>query len=238
MGEKLGTKVIHPYDSAMVDYHQWHGWKQGSGIYIITLGKSNSAFEKVMDCPFDIDDPRDTGIVSDERLNTSKGYRIWRIRYCDPESGKIYSYLTTEFTLPPGLIAFIYKLRWDAEKTFDQLKNTFGETKAWATSEESKIQQAGFIALAHNLVLMLEREVEMHEGIRDEKVEKRKEARIEKAIAASALAGRVFNPLVSSVRRASKRSVQFIVWIQVCLEQQTSWSVAIEQLRPLMKAYL
>ncbi len=238
MREKTGTKVIHAYDPAIVDYRQWYCWKQASGIYIITMEKINSAFDKQLDLLFDAEDPRNTGILSDEMLTTSKGYEIRRIRYCDPESGKIYSYLTTEFTLPPGLLAFIYKLRWDAEKTFDQVKNIFGETKAWATSIESKNQQAGFIALAHNLTLLLERDIEAHEGIRDEKVEKRKAARIEKAAAAAALAGRVFNPLIGSVRRVSKRSVQFIGWIQSCLEHQTPWPVAIEQLRPLMSGYL
>ncbi len=237
MREKAGTKVIHAYDPAIVDYGQWHRWKQGRGIYIITMEKSNSALEKVGDRIFDADDLRNTGIISDEMLCTSKNYRLRRIRYCDPETGKTYSYLTSEFTLPPGLLAFIYKLRWDAEKTFDQVKNIFGEKKAWATSTESKIQQAGFIALAHNLILMLEGEIEEREGIRDEKVEKRKAARIKKAAAAAALAGRVFNPLVASVRRVSKRSVQFIGWIQACFEHRTCWQLAIAQLRPLMEAY-
>jgi len=32
--------------------------------------------------------------------------------------------------LRPGLIAFLYKLRWDVEKVFDQLKNKLNEQKA------------------------------------------------------------------------------------------------------------
>jgi hypothetical protein len=237
MREKKGTKVIHAYDPAIIDYAQWHRWKQGRGIYIITMEKRNSALREISEKPFEINDPRNTGIVSDEMLCSSKNHRLRRIRYCDPETGKIYSYLTNEFTLPPGLLAFIYKLRWDAEKTFDQVKNIFGEQKAWAISTESKIQQAGFIALAHNLLLMLEWKIEEREGLRDEKVEKRKEARIKKATTAAALAGRTFNPLIASVRRVSKRSVQFIGWVQVCLEHRTNWQVAIAQLHPLMKEY-
>lgn len=236
--EPAGIKVIHAYDPAIIDYGQWHRWKQGRGIYIITLEKSNSALVKTSDTPFDPLDPRNTGILSDERIISSKGYQLRRIRYRNPENGKVYSFITSEFTLPPGLIAFIYKLRWDVEKTFDQVKNLFGEKKAWATSVESKVQQAGFIALAHNLALMLEREIEEREGIRDEKVIKRKVDRIKKASKASASAGRVFNPLVSGVRRVTKRSAQFIDWLQICLEHRTCWRVAIDQLRPLMEAYL
>jgi hypothetical protein len=51
------------------------------------------------------------------------------------------------------------------------VKNVFEEKKAWATRAESKIQQAAFITLAHNLTLMLERDIERREGIRDEKAE-------------------------------------------------------------------
>jgi hypothetical protein len=91
----------------------------------------------------------------------------------DLETRKIYIFITNEFTLPSGLLGFIYKLRWDVEKAFDQVKNLFKEKKAWTTSEESKIQQAAFITLAHNLTLMMVREIEHREGIRDEKTEKR-----------------------------------------------------------------
>jgi len=238
MQEPIGVKVIHAYDPAIVDYQQWHRWKQGRGIYIITLQKSNCALQLIENRSFEKDDPRNTGILSDELIGNTKGVRLRRIRYQDPETGKIYIYLTNEFTLPPGLLAFIYKLRWDVEKTFDQVKNLFEEKKAWATSEESKIQQAAFITLAHNLTLMLEREIEQREGIRDKKTEERKAARIKTATVAATAMGRTFNPLVAGVRRVTKRSVQFIGWLQVCLEHRTCWSDAMMQLRPLMEDYL
>lgn len=238
MGEETGTKVIHAYDPAIIDYGQWYRWKQGYGIYMVTLEKSNSALGKTKDSPFDAADPRNTGILSDERVCSSKGYSLRRIRYRNPENGKVYTFITSEFTLPPGLIAFIYKLRWDVEKTFDQVKNTFGEKKAWGITSECKIQQAGFITLAHNLTLMLEGEIEEREGIRDEKVIERKAKRIERQARQAEEAGRIFNPLVSSVHRVTKRSAQFIGWLQACLEHKTCWREAMGQLRPLMEQYL
>lgn len=238
MGEATGTKVLHAYDPAIIDYRQWHRWKQGRGVYIVTLEKSNSALSKTKEMAFDVNDPRNAGVLSDERVCSSKGFQLRRIRYRDPETGKAYTFITSEFTLPPGLIAFVYKLRWDAEKTFDQVKNTFMEKKAWATTSEAKIQQAGFITLAHNLTLMLEGEIEEREGIRDEKVIRRKAKRLEQQARRSATAGRVFNPLVAGVRRVTKRSSQYIGWLQACLEHKTRWREAMEQLRPLMKEYL
>ncbi len=34
-----GTKVIHAYDPAVIDYNEWYKWKQGSGVYIVTCEK-------------------------------------------------------------------------------------------------------------------------------------------------------------------------------------------------------
>jgi hypothetical protein len=238
MGEKKGVKVIHVYDPAIVDYAQWQRWKQGSGIYIGTLEKSNSAFTPVEARKFDDADRRNAGILFDETVATSKGFRLRRIRYFDSETGKRFSFITDEFNLPPGLLAFLYKLRWDIEKTFDQIKNLFHEKKAWATSNASKIQQAAFITLAHNLTLLLEREIDETEGIEDTKTMERKQKRIAQVRKKIELDGGLFNPLLESIRRVTKRSAQFLRWLQVCLEHKTGWRCAMEQLRPLMNNYL
>jgi IS4 transposase len=58
------------------------------------------------------------------------------------EAAKTYTFLTAEMTLPPGIIAFLYKCRWDIEKVFDQNKNKLSENKAWANSATAKKQQA------------------------------------------------------------------------------------------------
>ncbi len=238
MGEQKGVKVIHVYDPAVIDYPQWQKWKQGSGIYIVTLEKSNSAFAPVETRAFDAADQRNAGVASDETVATSKGFLLRRIRYFDPETGRHFSFITDEFTLPPGLLAFLYKLRWNIEKTFDQIKNLFHEKKAWATSNASKVQQAAFITLAHNLTLLLEREIEETEGIKDTKILERKKKRIAQVREETELAGGLFNSLLESIGRATKRSAQFLRWLQVCLEHKTDWRCAMEQLKPLMSNYL
>ena len=46
-------------------------------------------------------------------------------------TGTIYEYLTNllESSVPPGVIAHLYKMRWDIEKSFDEVKNKLGEKK-------------------------------------------------------------------------------------------------------------
>jgi len=45
--------------------------------------------------------------------------------------GRIYKYLTNNFDLEPGVIAFLYLRRWDEEKILDTWENDFSQRKAW-----------------------------------------------------------------------------------------------------------
>ena len=119
MGEKEGVKVIVAYDPAVIDYQLWRNWKT-QGLYVVSTEKENSAAEPVGLKEWDRADPRNTGVLSDEYVSTSVGHMMRRIGYRDPETGRDFSFMTSEFTVPPGLPAFIYKLRWDIEKAFDE----------------------------------------------------------------------------------------------------------------------
>ena len=92
----------------------------------------------------------------------------------------IFSFLTSEYTLPPGVIAHLCRLRWEIEKTFDELKNKLGETKAWASSATAKAMQAHFLCLAHNLMILCEAELARVHGVRNEAEITRRAHRLEK----------------------------------------------------------
>ena len=103
--------------------------------------------------------------------------------------GEEFSFLTSECTLPPGVIAHLYRLRWEIEKTFDELKNKpfgrlraewLGETKAWASSPNAKAMQAHFLCMAHNLMICCEAQLEREHGVRNEAELARRAQRLEK----------------------------------------------------------
>ncbi len=233
-----GTKVIHAYDPAIIDYREWYKWKQGNGVYIITREKSNSQLLVLEVRVWDKEDPRNAGVISDKLMLSASGVSIRRVRYCDPVTGQAYSFLTTEMTLPPGLIAFIYKLRWDVEKVFDEVENKLEQKKAWGKQDTTKTQQALFICLAHNLLMRLEKKLEVEEGITDEKVLRKQAKRLALDIQKAHDAGRTPNCLVENVSRATQRSLQFIRWLRTGLTLNTSWEKAVERVRPLMLNYL
>ena len=142
MGEPKGRKVLLAYDPTIYDFAQWRRWKQSKGIYVITRMKENTSLLICGDREFDREDLRNVGVVSDQLGGTNSGDMLRKIVYVEPTTGRRFVFLTNEMTLPPGLIAFIYKKRWDIEKVFDQFKNKLMENKAWAKSLNGKCAQA------------------------------------------------------------------------------------------------
>jgi hypothetical protein len=238
MGAPKGTKVIHAYDPAIYDFAQWERWKRAKGVYIITVEKANSALYARESREWDRHDPRNNGVEDDQTVGSNGGQVMRRVTYRDPVTLKAYRFLTTEFTLPPGLIAFIYKLRWDIEKAYDHTKNDLGEGKAWSKSESGKVQQSKFITIAYNLCVIFERLLKSDEGIVDEKSLRKARERLAEQMAKAKQNGAAFNSLVSSCVRVTKRSLQFLRWLRHCLRAKRSWSEAIAALRPLMLKYI
>ena len=55
---------------------------------------------------------------------TSLGVCLRRVVYRDPETGGLFRFLTNlPDGVPPGLVALLYKMRWDVGKIFDEFKN-------------------------------------------------------------------------------------------------------------------
>lgn len=237
LNEATGVKVIHVYDPAGIDYAQWHRWK-AKGVYLISREKTNSKAEIMGHCSWTPDDPRNLGILADDLVGVFCGIMLRRVTYRDPASGTVYTYMTSEMTLPPGLIAFLYKLRWDVEKVFDEKKNKLHQKKAWAGSRVAHSQQAHFVCLAHNLMILLERHIEEHEGIADNKVQNKRQHRADLLHALLRMQGQSPNPMVQQCRRMTQRSLQFIRWLRHCLEHSTSYCDGLTALRPLMQAYI
>ena len=237
LGAPKGRKVIHVYDPAAIDYAEWLKWK-AKGVYVISREKENSKATKIGDIPWDHTDARNAGVLEDEYVGSFSGVLLRRVIYRDPVTSKVYSFMTTLMAVPPGLIAFLYKLRWDIEKIFDEKKNKLEEKKSWAKGPVSQSQQAGFICLAHNLLVLFERCLKIHEGICDEKVTSKQRKRLAEAEEIIRAKGLQPNPLVQNYARATERSMQFIRWIRHCLQIPTSWRDGTDALRPLMEKYI
>ncbi len=114
-GARKGRKVLYVWDRAGIDFRQWHHWKHTGGVYFLSREKENMALEVVGENRWDRADPRNAGVLGDELVSTSQGVSVRRVRYRCPLRGEVFHFLTTECTLPPGVIAHLYRLRWEIE---------------------------------------------------------------------------------------------------------------------------
>jgi hypothetical protein len=234
-GAKHTILVIDP---VAVDFEFLRGGKFKGGFTVITRWKANLVVRQARPLEWDKKDRRNVGVLSDERVRFGEPGEFRRVRYQDPESGEIYEFLTTEFHLAPGVIAQLYRLRWDIEKFFDVCENLLAEKRAWGTGPVAAQVQNEFLVLVHNLFLLLSGQLEAEEGIRDEKVEQKYEAALQKRIQAAKLIGKEVSPWVRALRRITRWSSQFTRWIQDAILYGWDWASGIHKLRPLMRAYL
>ena len=230
MGAPKGRKVLHAWDRAGIDFRQWYHWKQW-GVYFISLQKANMKLEEEeAPRPWDRQDPRNRAVEADELCMTSAGVSVRRVVWVEPVSGEEFVFITSEMTLPPGLIAEIYRQRWDIERLFDETKAKLGEHKAWAGSAVAKKAQALFLCMAHNLMVHLEGKVATEEGVRNEVEAERREKRMRTKIRAAKEAGREVPSMWEQPQRPTQRCVKFIRWLRCWFFVQAPWPTAVAAL--------
>ena len=223
-GAEVGRKVMIVWDRACIDFGFWEEAKR-LGVYFISREKANMSIEVIGLTPgFDTGDAHNAGVTADEFVRPGGGgSMLRRITYTDA-GGTTYRYLTTEMKLPAWAIVLLFKQRWDIEKVFDEVKNKMHERKSWASSETAKTAHANFICLTHNLMVLLERQIETKENIGNASEKKRKAKREEEAKKSGA------GFVATALQRFTVRSVKFVRWLRNFLYSETTWGDALVRL--------
>lgn len=228
-GAPKGRKTLIVWDRAGIDFHQWFQWKQGSGIYMLSRTKENMEFTVVGALPYDRSDPINAGVLADELVSPSTaGVTLRRVRFFDIGTGRTFEFITNllDQAVPPGVIAQLYRMRWDIEKTFDELKNKFAQKKAWATSATAKNQQAAFICLAFNLLLLLQHQLAHQPELRNKPEDERRARRLEKLKFKARKAGAVLPRTLLLTQRCTQIGVKLIRWVAAHLWKTLSLQAA------------
>ncbi len=210
-GAAKGRKVLYIWDRAGIDFRQWFQWKNQSGIYFLSREKDNMKLEVIAPIPFDTTLPINTGILADEMVATSQGVSVRRVIYQDPETQITYHYLTNlPASIPPCLIAQLYKALWDIEKVFDEFKNKLCETKAWASSATAKTQQARLLCLTHNLMTLIEEQIRQRNGVINQaEFNRRAKTRAANDAINPGSSHPDARPIQQAIERLSQRTVKF-----------------------------
>jgi len=232
-GVPKGTRVLIIYDKAGIDFDYWDRCRRECAVYFISRVKEKMVLEWIQDSPWDKSDARNRGVMVDCKVRSREGHVLRLVMYQDPLSGKVYEFLTNEPDLPPGVIAELYRRRWEAEKVFDEIKNKLGQKKAWGTTLVAKESQALLIAITHNLLLCYEQDLEDRHDVQNTAEDERRSKRIQSAKRACAEIGWTISSLVLAARRATQRSVKFLRWLRHAIRERLAEAAAVARLKEL-----
>jgi IS4 transposase len=99
--------------------------------------------------------PTNEGVLKDLRITLRSSRQNWRLITFRSPRGHLVEFLTNEFKLEPGVIAFLYSRRWEEEKCFDTWKNDFSLAKAWGASLAAIENQVRLAIVTSLLVALL-----------------------------------------------------------------------------------
>ncbi len=200
--------------------------------------KDNIKYEVYGALSFERDDPLNAGVEADSLIATAtSGYQLRLIRYRCPASGTLFEFLTNEMTLCPGGLAYLYKRRWDIEKTYDSFKNKLGETKAWARSRTAQALQANLLCLTHNLMICLLRRIESDPSLVDPAPRAKAQQRLRRILDQLAPAKRTLSPLYQNINRRSQICLKFLRWLRHHMRSRSLIPHALHCLRATYALY-
>ena len=233
-------RPIFVVDPAFIDNGFWtqHRLIRQSGATLITRMKDNMNCENRQPRSFNAKDPVNTGIDGDWLVTFPSGQQLRLIEYSDPETGLCHQFLTTELELRPGVIAWLYLLRWRIEKVFDTAKNKLEETKAWANGVVAQEIQGHFLALTHNLLVLFRGFLQSDHAMEDEKLKTKREKHLQARSLEAQKRKQKLHPLHLKMPLIVQLSVQFIRTLRNQIMKCVSLKAALPQIRAMLTAYL
>lgn len=113
----IEANAFYVMDRAYVDFSRLYKIHQ-AGAFFVTRAKKNMNARRIYSAKVD----RSTGVICDQIITlngvyASKNYPEYlrKIRFKDPRTEKNLVFLTNNTTLPPLVIAILYKNRWQVE---------------------------------------------------------------------------------------------------------------------------
>ena len=153
---KLDSNTIYVFDKGYNDYKAFERFTEAKTGFVTRI-KNNSVYETVTDC--EIDSHIHSGIEKDEIIeiqvkdnNTTRPLKLRKVQFYDRVLKRRFEFLTNLFEMRADLIAALYKLRWQIELLFKQLKQNF-PLKYFLGDNENAIKIQIYSALIANLLM-------------------------------------------------------------------------------------
>lgn len=158
---KLQPHQIAVFDKAYVDYQLYEEWTN-AGICFVTRLKDNAVYEHLQE--IEIDTICSDGYIKDEKIQITVKHTggpdslltLRRIAYYDVQKDKVLQFLTNikEENMNTEQIGQLYKMRWQIELLFKQLKQNF-PLKYFLGDNENAIKIQIWCTLIVNLLFTI-----------------------------------------------------------------------------------
>jgi hypothetical protein len=163
----LETGAYYIMDRGYLDFKRLFVLNQTT-TFFVTRAKSNTRFRRLYSHPVD----KSTGLICDQTIvltgtKSKKEYpdKLRRIRFKDPKTLKTLVFLTNNFTLPPLVIAKLYKSRWQVELFFKWIKQHLRIKKFFGTSVNAVKSQIWIAVSVYVLVAILKKKLHLQESL-------------------------------------------------------------------------
>jgi len=153
---KLDSNIIYVFDKGYNDYKAFKKFCDNQTGFVTRI-KDNAVYEIIQSN--EIDEHIHSGVLEDQIIeitvkekDTESKLHLRKIRFYDRALKREFEFLTNLFDMRPDLVSAIYKLRWQIELLFKQLKQNF-PLKYFLGDNENAIKIQIYCALIANLLM-------------------------------------------------------------------------------------
>lgn len=154
---------IYVMDRAYLDFQRLYQLHQCSAIFV-TRSKTNTGLRRLYSHKID----KSTGVRCDQTVvltgyYSKKDYpeKLRRIKYFDADKGRSFVFLTNQFTLPPIIIAELYRYRWRVEIFFKWIKQHLRIKSFFGTSQNAVKTQIWIAVSIYVLVAIMKKRLKI-----------------------------------------------------------------------------
>jgi len=153
---KMDSNTIYVFDKGYNDYKAFEKFSNNETGFVTRI-KDNAVFDRIEEKK--IESNIHSGVLSDEIIeftilenSSNRKLKLRKVTFYDRVLKREFEFLTNLFEMRADLIAAIYKLRWQIELLFKQLKQNF-PLKYFLGDNENAIKIQIYCALIANLLM-------------------------------------------------------------------------------------
>jgi Transposase DDE domain/Domain of unknown function (DUF4372) len=158
---KLAPNSWLVFDKAYTVYQQFAKWSNEK-VWFVTRMKDNADYHVTKVLVDKTKKKNATGVLKEQYITVAvkqNGKEIQRLKLrrvtFKTKEGKVYVFITNNFTLPASQIATIYKNRWMIELLFKQIKQNFPLRYFWGNSTNAIKMQVYCVLIAQLLMVVI-----------------------------------------------------------------------------------